>query len=238
MELTAAQRKLAFAVVVLVLAGLGVYLVTTAGHGPGSHPAASHASTGHGSAAGRGAGPGTTTAPQSAPASSAPASSASASSAPASSTPASSTASGRGAAPDIYQWLPFTPAGLASASALTVKFGAAYGTYSYTQSPAAYVATMSNYVTHDLSQQIEAAYATSGVASLRTSQKQVSTGSASITSLSSFGPSSLTFVVSVTQRVTAIQDGGQKTTSYAVTVSGGDTSWQVSGIELAGQGNS
>jgi hypothetical protein len=219
MELTAAQRRLAFAVVVLVLAGLGVYLVTTARHGAGSHPAAGHASTGHGSPA----------APQSAP---------TAPTAPPSSAPASSTSSRQGATPNIYQWLPFTPAGLASASALTVKFGGAYGTYSYTQSPAAYVATMSKYVTHDLSQEIEAAYATSGVASLRKSQKQVSTGSASITSLAAFGPSSLTFVVSVTQRVSATRGGGQKTTSYDVTVSGGDTSWQVSGVELAGQGNS
>jgi hypothetical protein len=224
MELTAAQRKLAFAVVVLVLAGLGVYLVTTAGHRPGSHPATSQASTGPGRPA---AGPGT---PAAAPTAS--------QSAPASSAPASSTSSSRSPTPNIYQWLPFTPAGLASASVLTVKFGAAYGTYSYTQSPSAYVATMGKYVTQDLGQQIEAAYATPGVVSQRKSQKQVSTGSASITSLSAFGPSSLTFVVAVTQRVTATKDGGQKTTSYDVTVSGGDTSWQVSDIELAGQGNS
>lgn len=228
MDLTAAQRKLAFAVIVFILAGLGVYLVTTAGHGAASRPAARHSSTGDGRPA---AGSGTPAAPaasQSAPASSAPAGS----------TPASSTSSSRGTTPNIYQWLPFTPAGLASASALTVKFGAAYGTYSYTQSPQAYVATMNSYISRDLSQQIEAAYATPGVASLRKSQKQVSTGSASITSLSAFGPSSLTFVVSVTQHITATRNAGPTTTSYDVTVSGGDTSWQVSGVELAGQGNS
>jgi hypothetical protein len=220
MELTAAQRRLAFAVVVFVLAGLGVYLVTTAGHGSGGHPAASHSSTGQGSRPA--AGPSTPAASPSA----------------AQSAPASSTSSSQGATPSIYQWLPFTPAGLSSAAAVAVKFGVAYGTFSYTQTATAYVATMRNLITSGLSQQISAAYSTPGVAALRTSRKQVSVGSATITSLRAFGSTSLTFIVSVTETITATRDGGQLTTSYAVTVTGGDTSWQVDTVELASAGNS
>jgi hypothetical protein len=220
-ELTPAQRKLAFAVVVFVLAGLGVYLVTT-GHHSSGHPAASGSSAPGG---GQGATVPTT-----------PAATATVPTAPASAPPSPTTSSQSGT-PNIYQWLPFTPAGLKSAATLTDQFGAAYGTYSYTQSPAAYLRTLSGYVTPDLGKQIEAAYATPGVASLRKSQKQVATGSAQITSLMAFGSTSLTFVVTVTQNVTATRDGGQKTTSYDITVTGGDTSWQVSNVELAGQGN-
>jgi hypothetical protein len=76
------------------------------------------------------------------------------------------------------------------------------------------------------------------VASLRTSRKQVSVGSASITSMRAFGPSSITFIVAITEQVTATKDGGSSTTSYAVTVTGGSTNWQVSGIEYQSQGQS
>ena len=210
MELSAAQRRIAFVLVVLALAGLGIYLFTSAGHG------AAH----QGAAAPRRSSP---------PISQPPASAASAPGTP----PASATQ-----APDIYRWLPFTPAGLSSAAAVAVRFGVAYGTFSYTQSAAAYVATMRNLIAPQLSGQLAAAYATPGVASLRTSRKQVSMGTASITSLRAFGPSSLTFVMLITEQITATRGGGPVSTSYAVTLTGGDTSWQVSDIELEGAGNS
>jgi hypothetical protein len=38
--------------------------------------------------------------------------------------------------------------------------------------------------------------------------------------------------------LTATKDGGSNTTSYAVTVTGGGTNWQVSGIEYQSQGQS
>jgi hypothetical protein len=215
MELSPAQRKLAFAVVVFVLAGLGAYMLTTARH-HASHPAA--APTRH-------AAPPPSTAPATSP-------QPTASAAP---TPSSAPVSTK--VPDIYQWLPFTKPGLADAATTAVRFGDAYGTYSYTEKAAAYVATMRGLISNDLSAQISAAYSAPGVASLRTSRKQVSTATASITSLRAFGPSSLTFVLSITEHVTATRDGGSKTTSYAVTLTGGDSKWQVSDIELASAGN-
>lgn len=219
MELTAAQRKITFALVVFALAGLGVYLFISTGHGPAGGGAASHRPAGQG--AGGQAGP-----PASAP--------------PSASTPLSSptaTAPALGT-PDIYQWLPFTKAGLASAASAAVKFGTAYGTFSYTEKTSAYIASMRSLVTPQLAGQISAAYAAPGVASLRASRKQVSAGSARITSLRAFGPSSLTFIVSVTEQITATRDSGPQTTSYAVTLTGGDTSWQVSGLEYESAGNS
>jgi len=132
--------------------------------------------------------------------------------------------------------VPFTPAGLSSAEQVADRFGAAYGTYSYTEAAAAYVAAMQNLVSPRLSQQIAAAYDTAGVAAARTSHKQVSQGTAQVTALRAFGSSSLTFVLTVTQQVTATQNGGTKTASYAVTLTGGDTTWQVTDIELASAG--
>ena len=220
MELSTAQRRLVFAVIVLVLAGLGVYLLDSAESGSSQASTGPTASPSHHRAA-------ASTPPASPPPTASDTSPA-----------AGSTSAGPSQTPDIYQWLPFSKAGLASAASVTTRFGQAYGTFSYTEKTSTYVATMRALISPDLSGQIAAAYSAPGVASLRTSRKQVSVGSADITSMRAFGPSSITFVVAVTEKVTATKDGGSNTTSYAVTVTGGGTNWQVSGIEYQSQGQS
>jgi hypothetical protein len=219
MELSAVQRKLVFAVIVFVLAGLGVYLLDSAESGP------SQASTGPTRPPSHHPHPSTTPASPSPTASDA-------------SPPAGSPSAGPSQTPDIYQWLPFSKAGLASAVSVTTRFGVAYATFSYTEKTSTYIASMHGLISPDLSGQIAAAYSAPGVASMRTSRKQVSTGSADITSMRAFGPSSITFVVSITENLTATKGGGPSTTSYAVTVTGGGTNWQVSGIEYQSQGQS
>jgi hypothetical protein len=119
-----------------------------------------------------------------------------------------------------------------------VRFGDAYGTFSYTQGASAYGAAMQPYTAPQLLAQIEAAYAAPGVAAARAGGKQVSAGSAVIESIRGFGPTSLTFVVQVTQLLTELSGRSQTSASYAVTVTGNGTSWQVSDIELASAGNS
>ena len=85
---------------------------------------------------------------------------------------------------------------------------------------------------------LQASYATPGVATLRTNQKQVSTGTAVINALRAFGPSSLTFIVTTGQRLVSSRGTTSGSTQYAVTVTGSGTSWQVDDIELASAGNS
>ena len=105
--------------------------------------------------------------------------------------------------PDIYQWLPFTRAGLASAAAATISFATRYGTYSYTESAQAYLASIRPLVTSQLAAALGGAFAAPGVAGTRVSTRQVATAMAAILSLRAFGPSSLTFVVGITQRITS-----------------------------------
>jgi hypothetical protein len=218
MELSTAQRRLVFAVIVFVLAGLGVYLLDSAESGSSQASTGPTASPSH-----HRAGPGTPT-PSSQPTASA------------TSPAAGSPSAGASQTPDIYQWLPFSKAGLASAASVTTRFGVAYATFSYTEKTSTYVASMRALISPDLAGQIAAAYSAPGVASLRTSRKQVSVGSADITSMRAFGPSSITFIVAITEQVTATKDGGPNKTSYAVTVTGGGTNWQVSGIEYQSAG--
>jgi hypothetical protein len=209
MELSPIQRVTAFAVVVLVLAGLAVYLFLPSAAGSSAAPAA------------RASAPGGT--PSGPPVTSQP-------------TPPS-TGSPAATVPDIYRWLPFTSSGLASAAQVAVAFGNDYGTFSYSENTAAYLAPMRPLITTSLRQVIGRAYAAPGVASARLSKKQVSSGVATITSLRGFGPSSLTFVMIITERITDSQGQSQQSASYAVTLTGSGTSWQVNDIELASAGN-
>jgi hypothetical protein len=219
MELSSAQRKVAFAVIVLVLAGLGISLLKPAAHGTPSGARASTRPTAH------------STGGRSAPAASPSATPPGAASPGQATSPAPATA-----VPDIYRWLPFTPTELAAASRVALKFAGDYDTFSYSQNAAGYLAPMRNLVTSQLASLLARAYSTPGVASQRASTKQVSSGTAVISSLRAFGPSSLTFVMAITQSITDTKGRSQSTMNFAVTVtnSGG---WQVSDIESASAGN-
>jgi hypothetical protein len=219
MEMSSRQRKAVFALIVIVLAGLGMYLVAPGAFGgTPSRPAAEAAS--HRQAPRQ----------RSRAATQSPAAVTSGSTA----SPPPATA----AAPDIYQWLPFTQAELARAAAVVTQFSRDYGTWSYTQSASAYVASMSSLVTPELSEVLAQGYSVPGVASERTGGRQVSAGTALINSMRAFGPSSITFVVTISQEITSAGGTSQVSGQYAVTVTGSGSAWQVSDIELASAGNS
>ena len=138
---------------------------------------------------------------------------------------------------DIYQWLPFTEQELAQAAAVTTRVVTDYNTFTYTETAAGYVAPMNGLITGQLSQTLKNGFATLGVAQTRTSQKQVSSGTATISSIRTFGSSSITFVVAATQKLTGTNGTATSSTQYAVTVSGQGSSWQVYDIEPASAGN-
>lgn len=122
--------------------------------------------------------------------------------------------------------------------AVTEKFASQYGTYSYRESAASYVAAMRGLVTPELAATLARSYATPGVAQLRTQQQQVSSARGTVTSLRAFGPTSLTFVVRLVQQITERQGRSQQTGQYAITVTASGSQWQVSDIQLASAGNS
>src|SRR5499427_10416405 len=217
MDLNPAQRKLVFAAVVLVLAGLGAFLIIQG-------PLGKHGNTGHGRAVGL-------TQPLSTPS-------------PAPSLGSTEpTTGGLGATPppgtgvNIYQWLPFTEPGLHAAAEVVRRFAAAYASYSYTQSTARYERQLNGLVTPQLASVIARGFATPGVAQIRTAQRQIATGTGQITAIRAFGPSNITFLVTITQQVTGTRGTKRTATSYAVTVTGASTNWQVEDVQLASAGN-
>ncbi len=211
MELNSGQRKAVFGLIVVALVGSGIYMFVPGARGSeGGHKpaAAAHSPAPQATSA-------TTPTPSPAP------------------TPAATPSD-----PDIYQWLPFTQAQLGSAAALVTQFCDAYGTWSYSLNATSYVATMRNLITSELAEVIEQGYSVPGVASQRTSKKQVSAGSTAINSIRAFGSSSITFVVTITEQITSTSGQSQAVGQYAVTVVSSGSSWQVNDIELASAGNS
>ena len=204
MDLSAGQQKALFAVVVVVLAGLGVFLLAPRG----SHPHASPSASARPSARRPARRP-----PRPCP------------------VPTGSTNV------NIYQWLPFTQPELGQAAAVATEVTTDYNTFTYTESAASYVARMNGLITSQLSQTLKNGYATVGVAQTRTSQKQVSSGTATIDSIRTFGSSSITFVVTATQKLTGTQGSTTSSIQYAVTVTGQGGTWQVYDIEPATAGN-
>jgi hypothetical protein len=208
-ELSPRQRSAVFVLVVAVLAALGYYLVA---------PAVTH-SHGPGQAAATPAS--TPTAPSTAPAAA----------------PTVSASAAAAGGPDIYAWLPFTQQNLAAAASVAVRFSVDYNTFTYTESATAYVGAMGDLITSELAGTLQAGYQIPGVAKLRKSQKQVSTGTAVISSLRAFGPASMTFIVTAGQRLATADGISNASTQYAVTLTGSGSSWQVSDIELESAGN-
>jgi hypothetical protein len=208
-DLSPGQQKAVFAVVVVVLAALGYWLLL---------PKVSHS---HGQAQ-----------PTASPAASATGSAAS----PPPPTPAATASPAATGGVDIYSWLPFTQQGLAAAATVTEKFLVAYNTYTYTESADEYIGRMNGLITTQLAATLRGLYSTPGVVKVRTDQKQASTGTAAINSIRAFGPSSLTFIVTGTQHLVTSKGTSSGSSQYAITLTGSGTSWQVNDIELSSVG--
>jgi hypothetical protein len=224
MDLSPGQRRAAFAVIVLALAALGAFVLVPR-LAPGRPRGATVAVAGGAQPArssGRARSP--------VPSSGAPAPLPSAAPVPPAGAPA--------APANIYRWLPFTQAGLAAAAGVVLRFAADFATYSAAETAAAYVRRMSGLVTPELAATLARGYATPGLAQQRRQQGQSATGTGRITALRAFGSSSITFLVTVSQKVTDRHGTQESATGYAVTVTGAGAAWQVSDIELASAGNS
>jgi hypothetical protein len=209
-DLSPGQQKAVFALVVVVLAALGYWLIL---------PKVSHS---HGQAQ-----PSPTPSViQSVP------------SPPESTPPTVTTSPASTGGVDIYSWLPFTQQDLSAAAAVTERFLIDYNTYSYTETADGYVAKMNGLITTQLASTLRDLYSQPGVAKVRTDQRQVSTGTAVINSIRAFGSSSLTFVVTGTQHLATSNGTSSGSTQYAITVTGSGTSWQVNDIELSSVGQS
>jgi hypothetical protein len=227
MELSPGRQRLLFVVVVIALVALGIFVIRGRSDGNSAAP------------------PANPTPPASAPATSGAAtgSPAATSSPPASSPPASSTATG--GATNIYQWLPFTESDLSTAAKTTVAFANVYANTSYTETKAAYAAKLAGLTTSQEAATLVSDFESPELAATRTADKQVATGTPTIVSISSFGPEppeppgspSITFAVTIAQKLASTTGTITSTPEYTITIVSTATGWQVENIQLASLGN-
>jgi hypothetical protein len=228
MELSPGKQRLLFVVVVIALVGLGIFVIRGRNQGNTAAPPATPTPSAS-QAAASGASTGTPAAGSSAAASSPAASS-------------SATAGGS----NIYQWLPFTQSDLTAAATTTMAFANVYANTSYTETKAAYTAKLTGLTTPQEAATLEADFETSGISTTRTADKQVATGTPAIDSITSFGPQdppgppgppSITFAVTIAQKLASTSATITSTPEYTITIVSTANGWQVDDIQLASLGN-
>jgi hypothetical protein len=230
MELSPGRQRLLFAVVVIALVGLGVFVIRGRNQGNTAAPPATP----------------TPSASQAAASGAATGTPAAASSAAASSPAASPPATAGGEAANIYQWLPFTQSDLTAAAKTTMAFANVYANTSYTETKAAYAAKLTGLTTPQEAATLENDFETPGISTTRTADKQVATGTPAIDSITSFGPqdppgppgpASITFAVTIAQKLASTSGTITSTPQYTITIVSTASGWQVDDIQLASLGN-
>jgi hypothetical protein len=214
MELTPGQQRLLFVVVVIVLVGLGILLIVGRSHGTNAAPAGT---------------------PSPSPSPSASAASATAASVPPATIPPAPPPATTATGTNIYQWLPFTQSDLTTAANTTLAFAKDYVTWNSKESKSAYAAKMAGLVTSAEVTTLKYDFGTAASAA----GNAVSSGSAAIDSIGSYGtnPVSITFSVAITQQVVPAKGTPAGSGQYNITVVSTGAGWQVSDIELSSLGN-
>jgi len=143
------------------------------------------------------------------------------------------------ATPALAAILPFSPARLqAAAVVLAGRFTARWDSWSWRQSPAAWLARLLPQAAAGLRPALAQAADTPGVLAQRHATRQVATATATAGQIRDLTPGSVTVAVTVRQVTTSTRGTTQTMASFAVTLTPRGTSWAVWDIEPASAGNS
>lgn len=206
-ELNDRQRKLAFAGIVVALAFVGIYLTLPSPGSSAKHPTSRPTAVGD---TGVPAGPSTTP-------------------------PGISTSISPDTF-DIYRLLPFSKQDFAASADVGQRFMVAYETYRFDETPQAYAQRFQGLATTDLLNQLVQDSAAPGRIDQRKRDQEVAQGSATIDSVKTFGPTSITFLITGHQQLTKTSRTTQVNQQFAVTVARVGTSWETYSVELSNIG--
>jgi hypothetical protein len=151
---------------------------------------------------------------------------------------ASSPAATAAGTPALAAILPFSPARLQAAVVLAGRFTARWDSWSWRQSPAAWLDRLLPQAAAELRPALARAAATPGVLAQRDATRQAATASVTARQIRDLTPGSVTVAVTVRQVITSTSGTTQVTASFAVTLTPDGTSWAVWDIEPATAGNS
>ena len=142
------------------------------------------------------------------------------------------------ASPALAALLPFSPARLQAGVALAGRFTASWDSWSWRQSPAAWLARLLPLAAAGLRPALARAAGTPGVLAQRDATRQAATATPSGGQIRDLTPGSVTIAVTIRQVITRTSGTTQATASFAVTLTPRGTGWAVWDIEPASAGNS
>ncbi len=138
-------------------------------------------------------------------------------------------------APPLASLLPFSAARLQAAAALAGRFTAAWDSWSWRQSPAAWLAALQPMAAASLETVLAQAAGTRGVLAQRAAARQTAVATVTALAIRDLAPGSVT--VTVAQVITSSSGTTRATAAYAVTLTPEGTGWSVWDIEPAAAGN-
>ena len=139
--------------------------------------------------------------------------------------------------PGLAAILPFSPSRLQAAAALAARFAGAYGTWSWRQPPAAWLAGLRPMASSGLYAALAQAADIPGVLAQRDHARQAAAGTATAVQIRDLTTGSVTFTVAVRQVITSTSGTSQAVSSFAVTLTPQAAGWAVYDIEPASAGN-
>jgi hypothetical protein len=142
------------------------------------------------------------------------------------------------AAPPLASILPFPPARLQAAATLAGRFTAAWDSWSWRQSPAAWLAALRPMAAGSLYPALAQAAGTPGVLAQRTAARQTATATVTALAIRDLTPGSVTVTVTAAQVITSSSGTSRSLAGWAVTLTPAGSGWLVWDIEPAGAGNS
>jgi hypothetical protein len=140
-------------------------------------------------------------------------------------------------APPLASILPFPPARLQAAAALAGRFTAAWDSWSWRQSPAAWLAALRPMTASSLYPALAQAAATPGVLAQRKAARETAAATTSAPRIRDLTPGSVTVTVTVRQVITTPAGTSHTAASFAVTLTPHGGGWTVWDIEPASAGN-
>ncbi|GAT69667.1 hypothetical protein HS048_00010 [Planomonospora sp. ID91781] len=137
---------------------------------------------------------------------------------------------------DVYSYLPMTKQELAAAADYAERFTAEYGTYAHDEDPAAYGDRLRGYATTEFAEVLVRARTSPGFVEANRADEVVSTASAKVRQIRQVQDSSVVFVVACTERITAKSGATERVDEYAVTLVPVGADWRVHDLQPADEG--
>jgi hypothetical protein len=141
------------------------------------------------------------------------------------------------AATSLASLLPFPPARLQAAASLAGQFAAAWDSWSWRQSPAAWLAALQPMAAASLEPALAQAAGDRGVLAQRTAARQAAVATVTALAIRDLTPRSVTVTATATQVITSSSGTSRSTAAWAVTLTPAGTGWRVQDIEPARAGN-